>query len=120
MDEQYFREQIFPLLDQPGIEFPGRNQRTSESGISGSNLWAALFQIDWPEPFGLVMIEAMACGTVLAFNRGSVSEIVEDGKTGIVVQSKDEAIRDYPTFWLWTVGKCGASSSGVFGSTNGR
>ena len=52
-----------------------------------------LFPIDWPEPFGLVMIEAMACGTpVLAFDRGSVSEIIEDGKTGIVVQSKDEAI----------------------------
>jgi glycosyltransferase involved in cell wall biosynthesis len=56
-----------------------------------------LFPIDWPEPFGLVMIEAMACGTpVLAFDRGSVSEIVEDGKTGIVVQSKDEAIRKLP------------------------
>ena len=56
-----------------------------------------MFPIDWPEPFGLVMIEAMACGTpVLAFRRGSVSEVVEDGITGKVVESEDEAVAKLP------------------------
>jgi glycosyltransferase involved in cell wall biosynthesis len=59
---------------------------------------ALLFPIDWPEPFGLVMIEAMACGTpVLAFRCGSVPEIVEDGKTGFIVGSVDEAVQRCPS-----------------------
>ena len=96
MDEQYFREQIAPLLDQPGIEFLGEINEHQKAEFLGQAS-GLLFPIDWPEPFGLVMIEAMACGTpVLAFNRGSVSEIVEDGKTGIVVRSKDEAIERLP------------------------
>jgi len=96
VDEQYFRERIAPLLDQPGIEFIGEINERQKSEFLGQAS-GLLFPIDWPEPFGLVMIEAMACGTpVLAFNRGSVSEIVEDGKTGIVVQSKDEAIERLP------------------------
>ncbi|WP_409363434.1 glycosyltransferase family 4 protein [Bradyrhizobium sp. AUGA SZCCT0274] len=86
-----FRERIAPLLDQPDIEFIGEINEQQKAEFLGQ-AYGLLFPIDWPEPFGL-MIEAMACGTpVLAFNRGSVSEIVEDGKTGIVVQSKDEAI----------------------------
>ena len=96
VDEQYFRERIAPLLDQPGIEFIGEINEHQKAEFLGQAA-GLLFPIDWPEPFGLVMIEAMACGTpVLAFNRGSVSEIVEDGKTGIVVQSKDEAIKRLP------------------------
>ena len=96
VDEQYFRERIAPLLDQPGIEFIGEINEHQKAEFLGQAC-GLLFPIDWPEPFGLVMIEAMACGTpVLAFNRGSVSEIVEDGKTGIVVKSKDEAIKRLP------------------------
>ena len=96
MDEQYFRERIAPLLNQPGIEFIGEINEHQKAEFLGQAS-GLLFPIDWPEPFGLVMIEAMACGTpVLAFNRGSVSEIIEDGKTGIVVQSKDEAIKKLP------------------------
>jgi glycosyltransferase involved in cell wall biosynthesis len=96
VDEQYFRERIAPLLGQPGIEFIGEINEHQKAEFLGQAS-GLLFPIDWPEPFGLVMIEAMACGTpVLAFNRGSVSEIIEDGKTGIVVQSKDEAIRKLP------------------------
>jgi glycosyltransferase involved in cell wall biosynthesis len=96
VDEQYFRERIAPLLDQPGIEFIGEINEHQKAEFLGQAS-GLLFPIDWPEPFGLVMIEAMACGTpVLAFNRGSVSEIVEDGKTGIVIQSKDEAIKKLP------------------------
>jgi glycosyltransferase involved in cell wall biosynthesis len=96
VDEQYFRERIFPLLDQPGIEFIGEINEHQKAEFLGQ-AFGLLFPIDWPEPFGLVMIEAMACGTpVLAFDRGSVPEIVEDGKTGIVVQSKEEAIEKLP------------------------
>jgi glycosyltransferase involved in cell wall biosynthesis len=96
VDEQYFQERIAPLLDQPGIEFIGEINEHQKAEFLGQSL-GLLFPIDWPEPFGLVMIEAMACGTpVLAFNRGAVSEILEDGKTAIVVQSKDEAIERLP------------------------
>jgi glycosyltransferase involved in cell wall biosynthesis len=96
VDEQYFRERIAPLLDQPGIEFIGEINEHQKAEFLGQAS-GLLFPIDWPEPFGLVMIEAMACGTpVLAFNRGSVCEIIEDGKTGIVVQSKEEAIKRLP------------------------
>jgi glycosyltransferase involved in cell wall biosynthesis len=59
-----------------------------------ANAAALLFPIDWPEPFGLVMIEAMACGTpVIAFRRGSVPEVIEDGVTGFIVDSEDEALQ---------------------------
>jgi glycosyltransferase involved in cell wall biosynthesis len=96
VDEQYFRERIAPLLDQPGTEFIGEINEHQKAQFLGQAS-GLLFPIDWPEPFGLVMIEAMACGTpVLAFNRGSVSEIIEDGTTGIVVQSTDEAIKKLP------------------------
>jgi glycosyltransferase involved in cell wall biosynthesis len=96
VDEQYFRERIAPFLDQPGIEFIGEINEHQKAEFLGQAS-GLLFPIDWPEPFGLVMIEAMACGTpVLAFDRGSVSEIIEDGKTGIVVRSKDEAIKKLP------------------------
>jgi glycosyltransferase involved in cell wall biosynthesis len=96
VDEQYFQERIAPLLDQPGIEFIGEINEHQKAEFLGQAL-GLLFPIDWPEPFGLVMIEAMACGTpVLAFDRGAVAEILEDGKTAIVVQSKDEAIERLP------------------------
>ena len=95
-DERYFRERIAPLLDQPGIEYIGEINEHQKADFLGQAM-GLLFPIDWPEPFGLVMIEAMACGTpVLAFDRGSVPEIIEDGKTGVVVQSTDEAIKKLP------------------------
>jgi glycosyltransferase involved in cell wall biosynthesis len=95
-DQQYFREKVEPLLAQPGIEFIGEINEHQKGEFLGQAL-GLLFPIDWPEPFGLVMIEAMACGTpVLAFQRGSVPEIIKDGRTGIVVQSKQEAVRNLP------------------------
>ena len=96
VDEAYFREQIAPLLSDPGVEFIGEIDERSKAEFLGEAL-ALLFPIDWPEPFGLVMIEAMACGTpVLAFRRGSVAEIIDQGVTGGIVDTMDEAMRMLP------------------------
>jgi glycosyltransferase involved in cell wall biosynthesis len=90
-DEAFFRERIEPLLGDPNIEFLGEIDERAKSRFLGEAL-ALMFPIDWPEPFGLVMIEAMACGTpVLAFRHGSVGEVVEDGWTGYTVQTMEEA-----------------------------
>jgi glycosyltransferase involved in cell wall biosynthesis len=91
VDEEYFRERVKPLLDAPGVEFIGEINERAKAEFLGEAL-ALLFPIDWPEPFGLVMIEAMACGTpVLAFRYGSVPEIIDDNVTGRIVSSIDEA-----------------------------
>ena len=91
-DDAYFTREIAPLLSQPGIEFIGEIDEQQKGTFLGQAR-ALLFPIDWPEPFGLVMIEAMACGTpVLAFRQGSAPEVVEDGITGYVVESMEEAI----------------------------
>ena len=96
VDEAYFREKIAPLLSDPGVEFIGEINERSKAEFLGE-AQALLFPIDWPEPFGLVMIEAMACGTpVLAFRRGSVSEIIDQGVTGAVVDTMEEAVRMLP------------------------
>jgi glycosyltransferase involved in cell wall biosynthesis len=96
VDEAYFRGEISPLLTGPGVEFIGEIDERSKTEFLGEAL-ALLFPIDWPEPFGLVMIEAMACGTpVLAFRQGSVSEIIDQGVTGAVVDTMDEAVRILP------------------------
>ena len=96
VDEAYFREKIVPLLNQPGVEFIGEIDERAKSEFLG-DARALLFPIDWPEPFGLSMIEAMACGTpVLAFGCGSVPEIIDHGVTGFIVDAMDEAIRMLP------------------------
>jgi glycosyltransferase involved in cell wall biosynthesis len=95
-DEIYFKTEIEPLLEGGGVEFIGEigdHQKTQFLGEAQ----ALLFPVDWPEPFGLSMIEAMACGTpVLAFRCGSVPEIVEDGVTGAIVETMEEAIAALP------------------------
>ncbi|HEY5809075.1 MAG TPA: glycosyltransferase family 4 protein [Povalibacter sp.] len=92
MDRVYFETQIRPLLNDPLVEFIGEIGDAEKSAFLGGAL-ALLFPIDWPEPFGLVMIEAFACGTpVIAWNCGSVPEVVEDGKTGFIVSSAAEAL----------------------------
>jgi glycosyltransferase involved in cell wall biosynthesis len=95
-DETYFREQIAPLLDGSGVEFIGEiNGSAKTEFLCGAG--ALLFPIDWPEPFGLVMIEAMACGTpVLAFRSGSVPEVIDNGLTGHIVNTEEEAIQMLP------------------------
>lgn len=89
-DRAYF-DKIEPLMRQPLVEFVGEIGDVEKSAFLGG-AEALLFPIDWPEPFGLVMIEAMACGTpVVAWDNGSVSEVVEDGFTGFIVRSEAEA-----------------------------
>ena len=97
VDEAYFREQIAPMLeDSPNVEFVGEINERQKSQFLGEAS-AVLFPIDWPEPFGLVMIEAMACGTpVVAFRSGSVPEVMENGVTGAIVETVDEAIAALP------------------------
>ncbi|HKV00020.1 MAG TPA: glycosyltransferase family 4 protein, partial [Vineibacter sp.] len=91
VDRAYYHETIEPLIDQPGIDFIGEIGDAHKSAFLGGAR-ALLFPIDWPEPFGLVMIEAMACGTpVIAWDCGSVPEVVEDGVTGFIVRSQAEA-----------------------------
>ncbi len=91
-DREYYEEVIKPMLDLPGVEFIGEINERQKSAFLG-NARAMLFPIDWPEPFGLVMIEAMACGTpVLAFRNGSVPEVIDDGLSGYIVDSEEEAI----------------------------
>jgi glycosyltransferase involved in cell wall biosynthesis len=91
-DRDYFDSHIRPLLDNPLIEFLGEITDREKNTFLG-NAKALLFPIDWPEPFGLVMIEAMACGLpVVAFAGGSVREIIDHGVTGFVVDSVPDAI----------------------------
>ena len=90
-DRKYFEQEIRPLLDHPLVEFIGEIGDAQKSDFLG-NARALLFPIDWPEPFGLVMIEAMACGTpVIAWRRGSVPEVVQDGVSGFIVESEAAA-----------------------------
>jgi glycosyltransferase involved in cell wall biosynthesis len=92
-DEAYFRSVIAPLLDHPLIDFIGEIGEAEKSAFLGG-AEALLFPIAWPEPFGLVMIEAMACGTpVVAFGQGAAPEVVDDGVTGFVVHDEDGAVR---------------------------
>ncbi len=92
VDETYFDEVIRPLLRHPLVDFVGEVGEADKAAFLGGAA-ALLFPIDWPEPFGLVMIESMACGTpVIAYPRGSVPEIVEHGRTGYLVEGIDAAV----------------------------
>jgi glycosyltransferase involved in cell wall biosynthesis len=87
---------VEPLLNDPLIEFIGEVDDNEKNALLGDAM-AVLFSIDWPEPFGLVLIEAMACGTpAIGFRRGAVPEVIEHGSTGFVVDSIDEAVAAIP------------------------
>ncbi len=93
VDQEYHDGKIEPLLDHALVEFVGEIGGPEKDEFLGNAL-ALLLPIDWPEPFGLVMIEALACGTpVIAFRCGSVPEIIEDGMTGFIVESVEEAVK---------------------------
>ena len=92
VDQKYFEEKIQPALKHPLIEFIGEIGNSDKQKFLG-NAAALLFPIEWPEPFGLVMIEAMACGTpVIAYPSGSVPEIVSPGVSGFLVRNTKEAV----------------------------
>lgn len=92
MDREYFRSKIEPLLAQPHVEYVGEIGENDKAEFLGHAL-ALLFPVDWPEPFGLVMIEAMSCGTpCIAWRAGSVPEVVDHGVTGWIVDSIDAAV----------------------------
>ena len=91
-EEEYWRARVAPLLSHPLIEFLGEVGEADKPAFLG-NATALLFPIDWPEPFGLAMVEAMSCGTpVIAWPHGSVPEVVEHGVTGLVVDSIEAAV----------------------------
>ena len=92
VDRDYFEDKIRPLMSLPFVEYIGEITDEQKSTFLSGAI-ALLVPIDWPEPFGLVMIEAMACGTpVIAFNRGAVPEVVEDGLTGFIVEDETSAV----------------------------
>ncbi len=91
-DQAYFEREIRPWLDHPLIEYIGEIGEAAKGDFIG-HARAVLFPVDWPEPFGVVMIEALACGTpVVAYDCGSVGEVVQDGVCGYIVHSQEEAI----------------------------
>src|SRR5438876_8956443 len=91
VDKKYFKTVIEPLLHDSLVEVVGEIGDREKDEFLG-NAYALLSPIDWPEPFGLVMIEAMACGTpLIAYDRGSVPEVMDDGVTGFIVRELDEA-----------------------------
>jgi glycosyltransferase involved in cell wall biosynthesis len=93
VDREYFEHVIEPLLDHPLVEFIGEIGEEEKSKFLGSAL-ALLFPIDWPEPFGLVMIEAMSTGTpVIGWRVGSVTKVIDEGVTGFIVESIEDAVR---------------------------
>ena len=93
VDQAYWDEVIGPMVEaSPNVTYVGEVDERGKVEFLG-NAAALLFPVDWPEPFGLVMIEAMACGTpVIAFRRGSVPEVIEDGLTGLIVDDVDAAV----------------------------
>jgi glycosyltransferase involved in cell wall biosynthesis len=91
-DEDYYEQVVRPLMDHPLVEYIGEiSDREKPEFLSGA--YGLLLPIDWPEPFGLVMIESMACGTpVIAYNRGSVPEIIDEALTGFIVEDETSAV----------------------------
>jgi glycosyltransferase involved in cell wall biosynthesis len=95
-DRAYFHDTIEPLIDGDRVEYVGEIDEAQKAAFLG-NAAALLFPIDWPEPFGLVVIEAMACGTpVLAWNCGAMPEIVDHGVTGFLAESIEDAVASVP------------------------
>jgi glycosyltransferase involved in cell wall biosynthesis len=96
VDQKYFHTVIQPLLSDPLIEYVGEITDAEKNELIG-NAYALLAPFDWPEPFGLVFIEALACGTpILALRRGSVPELIDDGQTGFVCDTGDQMVKAVP------------------------
>jgi glycosyltransferase involved in cell wall biosynthesis len=92
VDQEYFETVVEPLLREPLVEYVSEIGESEKDEFLG-NAYALLFPIDWPEPFGLAMIEAMACGTpIIAYRQGSIPEVMEEGRTGFIVNELEDAI----------------------------
>ena len=92
VDQDYFETVVEPLLHEPLVEYVSEIGESEKDEFLG-NAYALLFPIDWPEPFGLAMIEAMACGTpIIAYRQGSIPEVMEEGRTGFIVNELEDAI----------------------------
>ena len=92
VDREYFETQIEPLLDHPLVEYVGEITDEEKNDFLG-DAYALVCPYDWPEPFGIVLIEALACGTpVLAYNRGSIPEVIENHTTGIICEDLSQMI----------------------------
>jgi glycosyltransferase involved in cell wall biosynthesis len=105
-DREYYEQSIRPLLSAADVEFVGEIGEREKNDFLG-NAAALLFPIDWPEPFGLVMIEALACGTpVVAWRCGSVPEIINHGVSGYICESIDEAARAVERIDTLSRGRC--------------
>jgi glycosyltransferase involved in cell wall biosynthesis len=96
VDQKYFHTVIQPLLSDPLIEYVGEVSDAEKNELIG-NAYALLAPFDWPEPFGLVFIEALACGTpILALRRGSVPELIDNGQTGFICDNADQMVKAVP------------------------
>ena len=116
-DREYFERDIRHLFDNPLVEFIGEINEVQKAAFLGGAR-ALLFPIDWPEPFGLVMIEALACGTpVVAFRGGSVTEVIDDGVTGFVVDNMTDAIDATRRVHLLSRQQCRCTFERRFGVT---
>ena len=106
VDREYFDTTIKPMLDHPLVEYVGEiGEREKQEFLGGA--YALMFLIDWPEPFGLAMIEALACGTpVIAFRRGSVPELIDHRTTGFIVDNVDQAVEAIPQVAQLNRGDC--------------
>jgi glycosyltransferase involved in cell wall biosynthesis len=105
-DRKYFEQEIEPLLGTPGVEFLGEIDDRQKRDLLADAL-ALLFPIDWPEPFGLVMVEAMASATpVLAFRGGAVEEVLHDGVTGVIVDTVEQAVAALPAVLALDRARC--------------
>ncbi len=114
VDREYFETQIAPLLDHPLIEYVGEITDAEKSDFLGEAA-AVLCTYDWPEPFGIVLIEALACGTpVFAYRRGSIPEIIEDGITGFICDGLDEMVAKIDRLPLIQRQRCRASFEARF------
>lgn len=99
LDRDYFHSRIEPLLTQPHVEYVGEINEDEKAGFLG-NARALLFPVDWPEPFGLALIEAMSCGTpCIAWHAGSIPEVLDHGVTGWIVDSIDAAVEAVDLAW---------------------
>lgn len=116
-DQEYFEAHVKQLLDHPLIEFVGEVGEHEKDGLLGG-AYALLFPVDWPEPFGLVMIEALACGTpVVAYPCGSVPEVIRHGETGFIVRSIDQAVAVLPRVTELDRARCRADFEERFSAT---